>query len=97
MNHKRNGPLGLRTWTSILAVANSGENRLSLRAEQTGSPLSPGMPNELQTEQSNIPATARAFWPALVNLWLAAVLVYFFVVRVLESRTSQHIVARLFR
>jgi hypothetical protein len=37
---------------------------------------------------------ARVLWPRLIELWLAAVLVTFFVIRVLASQTAQRLLGR---
>ncbi|MFI5058060.1 MAG: hypothetical protein ACHQLQ_07725 [Candidatus Acidiferrales bacterium] len=40
---------------------------------------------------------ARALWPRLIELWISAVLVVFFLIRVLGSHTAQRILSGLQR
>jgi hypothetical protein len=35
----------------------------------------------------------RALWPRLIELWISAVLVIFFIVRILGSSTAKHILS----
>ncbi len=65
---------------------------------KTGGPMSVDS-NDFQPEKTDGLqrrfAEARSLWPRLIDLWLSAVLVAFFLIRILGSQTAKRLLSGL--
>lgn len=69
---------------------------MSAQAGKSLNPADENLVSDPQPDSQHPRTLLQALWPRFIELWIAAVIAVFFLIRIVGSQTAQRIFARLF-